>query len=462
MNDDNEEEEEEQGGMMDLFGSGNNEDEEEENDTFDIFGDSNEPTPQSNNDVATAVAPSTTTPSTITPDYSISKQWTGQTPKQVLQERCKKLKCGPPKFHKRGGTNHHGGVVTIACKPNRVSIQDEGPFTDFTQTQNYLATRALYEMDSSLPIYRILPPVFRDLWTSWLHAAKQQEQTEQQEVVTAKQQHMQQLVDAILSRQLATKTKNGNAITGGATDDNELVEEDEDVPDTWDDSESDEEPTESVKSDKVSDKGIKLQAFFRKRREMPQYKTMLESRQALPMYSYRQDLLDTIRDNQVTVLCAETGAGKTTQCGQFLLEAALNEGFGDAISILCTQPRRVSAISVAERVSDEFGDKHVGETIGYHIRLESKKSIRTKLLFCTTGVVLRRLQDDPNLEGVTHVLVDEVHERQWQIDFLLIALRRLIHTTRKDLKVVLVCGKYLGSSLLHVSVLTYFSCSFVC
>ncbi len=100
-------------------------------------------------------------------------------------------------------------------------------------------------------------------------------------------------------------------------------------------------------------------------------------------------------------------------------------------------------MSVAERVADEIDD-NVGNQVGYHIRMESKKSKHTKLLFCTTGVVLRRLHDDPNLIGVTHVIVDEVHERQWEIDFLLIALRRLLNTTRKtDLKVILV------SDLLH-------------
>jgi HrpA-like RNA helicase len=120
------------------------------------------------------------------------------------------------------------------------------------------------------------------------------------------------------------------------------------------------------------------------------------------------------------------------------LEDALLSGFGDKTNIICTQPRRISALSVAERVADEMDDI-VGKQVGYHIRMEAKKSKQTKLLFCTTGVILRRLQDDPNLNGITHVIVDEVHERQWEIDFLLIALRTLLNTTRRaDLKVVLV------------------------
>jgi ATP-dependent RNA helicase DHX36 len=80
----------------------------------------------------------------------------------------------------------------------------------------------------------------------------------------------------------------------------------------------------------------------------------------------------------------------------------------------------------------------VGKLVGYQIRLETRKSNETKLLFCTTGVILRRLVEDPMLTGVTHVVVDEVHERQWQIDVLLVALRSLLHGQRPDLKIILV------------------------
>ena len=371
-------------------------------------------------------------------DYSIPTNWTGKTPKQVLEERCKKLKIAKPQYNKRG----NGGKIQVKCKPTFVVIEEEGPFTTFTEAQNYLATKALYEMDSSLPLYRLLPPVFRDLWVSWLDAAKQKRLDEQQAISHIKEQKMMDIVESILS-QHAEKTTNGTAtaqIMSDAKGDGQKVNEtrDDDVPDTWDDSDAYEESVKDGQCNQVSAEGAKLQAVFLKRQKTPHYQSMLEVRKSLPMYSYRQQFLDTIQDNQVTVLCAETGAGKTTQCGQFLIEAAFSTGIGDKISILCTQPRRVSAISVAERVSDEFGDSNVGDTIGYHIRLESKRTSRTKLLFCTTGVVLRRLQDDPTLEGITHVLVDEVHERQWQIDFLLIALRGLIHTTRKDLNIVLV------------------------
>lgn len=107
------------------------------------------------------------------------------------------------------------------------------------------------------------------------------------------------------------------------------------------------------------------------------------------------------------------GSGKTTQCSSYILEQALLQGRGDATSILCTQPRRVAAISVAERVSDELGDLAIGKgLVGYQIRMEKRSGPETRLLFCTTGVILRRLIQDPTLRGISHVVVDEVHERQ--------------------------------------------------
>lgn len=89
---------------------------------------------------------------------------------------------------------------------------------------------------------------------------------------------------------------------------------------------------------------------------------------------------------------------------------------------MCTQPRRVAAISVAERVAEEWGEEYVGKLIGYQIRMEIKRNSETRILFCTTGVILRRLMEDKELTGISHVVVDEVHERQvrcgvlhWQI-----------------------------------------------
>ena len=114
--------------------------------------------------------------------------------------------------------------------------------------------------------------------------------------------------------------------------------------------------------------------------------------------------------NQVVVVSGETGCGKTTQLPQFLLEDAIARGRGAEASIVCTQPRRIAAISVAQRVAEERGER-LGESVGYQVRLESERSEDTRLLFCTTGVLLRKMAGDRDLRSVTTVIVDEIHAR---------------------------------------------------
>jgi hypothetical protein len=95
------------------------------------------------------------------------------------------------------------------------------------------------------------------------------------------------------------------------------------------------------------------------------------------------------------------------QVPQFILDDCVARGEGGACRLICTQPRRISAVGVAERVARERCEA-VGQTVGYRIRLEARESAATRLSFCTTGVLLRRLLDDPDLRGVSHVVVDEV------------------------------------------------------
>ncbi|GFR43278.1 hypothetical protein Agub_g4343, partial [Astrephomene gubernaculifera] len=131
----------------------------------------------------------------------------------------------------------------------------------------------------------------------------------------------------------------------------------------------------------------------------------------------------------------DTGCGKTTQVPQYLLEAATEAGRGGSTHILVTQPRRIAAISVAERVAEERGEPPPGSpgpasSTGYHVRLGAAVTRHTRLTFCTTGILLRRLVSDPSLRGITHVVVDEVHERSLQSDFLCALLRDLLVARR--------------------------------
>ncbi|XP_071683938.1 DExH-box ATP-dependent RNA helicase DExH3 isoform X1 [Lolium perenne] len=118
--------------------------------------------------------------------------------------------------------------------------------------------------------------------------------------------------------------------------------------------------------------------------------SMMEFRRSLPANKERQSLLEAISQNQVVVVSGETGCGKTTQLPQYILESEIEAARGATCSIICTQPRRISAISVSERVAAERGEK-IGESVGYKVRLEGMRGRDTRLLFCTTGVLLRRL-----------------------------------------------------------------------
>ncbi|KAI4886479.1 hypothetical protein NFI96_011911 [Prochilodus magdalenae] len=151
----------------------------------------------------------------------------------------------------------------------------------------------------------------------------------------------------------------------------------------------------------------------------------LESfRRSLPVFERQEEVVATIQENQVVLVVGETGSGKTTQIPQFLLDDSNRKGI--PCRIFCTQPRRLAAIAVAERVAAERGES-IGQTIGYQIRLESRVSPKTLLTFCTSGVLLRTLMaGDATLSTVTHVIVDEVHERDGLTDFLLTKLRDVL------------------------------------
>lgn len=114
-----------------------------------------------------------------------------------------------------------------------------------------------------------------------------------------------------------------------------------------------------------------------------------------------------------------TGCGKTTQVPQFILD---DPEMGPTCRIIVTQPRRLSAISVAERISAEREEK-LGTSIGYNIRFEAEMSESTQVLFVTPGVLLRKLQSDPTLSDYTHIIIDEAHERDRFTEFLFIVLR---------------------------------------
>ncbi|CAO3593081.1 unnamed protein product [Absidia cylindrospora] len=166
------------------------------------------------------------------------------------------------------------------------------------------------------------------------------------------------------------------------------------------------------------------------------YQPFAAIRSKLPADAFKDKVIQAVKQRQVTIVSGETGCGKTTQVPQFIMDYEILHDQGSTCSIICTQPRKISAIGVAERVAAERCET-IGQTVGYAIRGETKVSSATRLQFVTTGVLLRRIHSDPTLKGISHVMIDEVHERSVDSDFLLIILRQLIRK-RKDIKIVLM------------------------
>lgn len=212
----------------------------------------------------------------------------------------------------------------------------------------------------------------------------------------------------------------------------------------------------------LSRKSLQLRNQQEKWQESPEGQKMIEFRRSLPAYKEKDVLLKAVSENQVIVVSGETGCGKTTQLPQYILESEIEAARGAACSIICTQPRRISAMAVSERVAAERGEK-LGESVGYKVRLEGIRGRDTRLLFCTTGILLRRLLLDRNLKGVTHVIVDEIHERGMNEDFLLIVLRDLL-PRRPELRLILMSATlnaelfssyFGGAPTIHIPGFTY-------
>ncbi|KAF2405275.1 hypothetical protein EJ06DRAFT_545813 [Trichodelitschia bisporula] len=159
--------------------------------------------------------------------------------------------------------------------------------------------------------------------------------------------------------------------------------------------------------------------------------TLQEKRKELPMFLYRKELLDALKEHQNMIVSSETGSGKTTQIPQYILEENLNSG----LMIGVTQPRRVAAMSVAARVAEERGTR-LGQEVGYSVRFEQKISEKTKIKFLTDGMLLRELVADPTLSQYSVIMLDEAHERTLSTDMLLAFLKDLSRA-RSDLKVII-------------------------
>ena len=206
----------------------------------------------------------------------------------------------------------------------------------------------------------------------------------------------------------------------------------------------DAQPTsESEESDSHSAQTApKITAHEAKRR------AMLEFRHNLPIYGYRQTIMDILAKDKLLVLIGDTGSGKSTQIPQFMLE----DGYATRGSrrIVCTQPRRVAAMSLASRVAAEVGVA-LGGTVGYKVRFDERVSLHTELVYMTDGMLLREYAGDPMLSSISAVIIDEAHERGVHTDVLLGLLRETFQSrlgSADPLRLVV------ASATLHASAFT--------
>ncbi|ESO83803.1 hypothetical protein LOTGIDRAFT_197014, partial [Lottia gigantea] len=157
-----------------------------------------------------------------------------------------------------------------------------------------------------------------------------------------------------------------------------------------------------------------------------------ETKKSLPIYPFKQDLIDAIAEHQILIIEGETGSGKTTQIPQYLHDAGYTD---NGMKIGCTQPRRVAAMSVAARVGQEMNWK-LGNEVGYSIRFEDCTSERTILKYMTDGMLLREFLSEPDLQSYSVLIIDEAHERTLHTD-VLFGLVKDITRFRPDLKLLI-------------------------
>ncbi|KAH9835693.1 P-loop containing nucleoside triphosphate hydrolase protein [Rhodofomes roseus] len=372
-------------------------------------------------------------------DMALPKHWSGRTPKSVLAERVHKV----DRFAVITYTDISG---TSRVKRAKTDIRWSGGKTDtwsmddiachdMSQAEQYISTVALHALafqqsegfalgatagTNSQTAFRLLPAIHRDLWDELEKRRLEQDNATNRDIWAK--------LRSILEPKLKTEREN---IEKSAKPTSDLKQR---------------HGSRSYKHGSEVDPE-QIIASFQARQSSPAYQEMLRQREQLPIAHYRDDIIAALETSQILVLSGETGCGKSTQLPSFILEEHLSKG--KHCKILCTEPRRISAISLAQRVSRELGEPAgavgtAGSIVGYSIRLESNITNKTRLAYVTNGIALRMLEggSGPGGQGaafdeITHIIIDEVHERTIESDFLLIVLKSLL-LDRPDLKVVLM------------------------
>uniref|UniRef100_A0A8B9U0L9 ATP-dependent RNA helicase DHX29 n=1 Tax=Anas zonorhyncha TaxID=75864 RepID=A0A8B9U0L9_9AVES len=362
-------------------------------------------------------------------DYS-ARSWTGKSPKQFLIDWCRKNfpKSPNPAFEKVPVGRYWKCRVRVIKSSDDVMTMCPTIVTeDSMQAQHLAATLALYHLTKGQSVHQLLPPTYRDVWLEWSDIEKKKEEENKIETNKPRDNFIAKLLNK-LKQQQQLQSENQPKVSEGPEDSWENLVSDEDFSSL---------SLETPETDNLEPSRI----LFKKLQSSPKYQRLLKERQELPVFKHRYSIVETLKKHRVVVVAGETGSGKSTQVPHFLLEDLLLDEGSNKCNIVCTQPRRISAVSLATRVCEELGCESgpggKNSLCGYQIRMESRTGEATRLLYCTTGVLLRKLQEDGLLSSVSHVIVDEVHERSVQSDFLLVILKEILHK-RSDLHLILM------------------------
>ncbi|KAI9848422.1 MAG: hypothetical protein M1837_000217 [Sclerophora amabilis] len=370
-------------------------------------------------------------------------KWNGMNPRRVLEEACRsrdsKVRLSFRVISSTNFSKRHSTTVSwskdqeplpflsipsleVTTKSRELTVSMTSVSTpDTAQSESFVSTAALFILFSSSPkeekLYLRMPSVWRNLWSEFGDVKKDFVDQEDRKTLSELRQMLEETVEG----------QGQNAVT--LRKDSEKLGPNIDGKVATSNSEA--------RATRRSVPPGQLQDMWRGRSLTEKYQQMLKTRMQLPIWAFKDELMSVIDREQVVIICGETGCGKSTQVPSFLLEHELLKG--QDCKVYCTQPRRISAITLAQRVAQELAQE-VGtpsSLVGYAIRLESKVSEETRLVYATTGIVMRMLERSNDLGDITHLILDEVHERSIDSDFLLIILRRLM-IRRPELKVVLM------------------------
>ncbi|KAJ5178878.1 hypothetical protein N7492_002088 [Penicillium capsulatum] len=371
-------------------------------------------------------------------------KWTGLSPRRVLEESCKARDSACKVVYQDFSTSGHQSRKAVEV---RWSKPQEPPFAlavdaithksntfatflsmdalataNAQQAESYVSTLALFilfpQSSKEGKAYLRLPAVWRELWAEFAALKK----TQEDEVDKGALRDLRRLVqenqsafedDVVLLDNF--RRRNGNGSKPGS-------------------------PSKGLSRENYTTQDEQLREAWTAKSSTPSFDRMMKGRMNLPIWHFKDDILHTLDTHRALIICSETGSGKSTQIPSYILEHEMLQG--RPCKVYVTEPRRISAISLARRVSEELGESKndVGtmrSLVGFAVRLESKISSATRLVYATTGVVVRMLERPDDFQDITHVVLDEVHERTIDSDFLLIVLRRLMQK-RPDLKLILM------------------------